>query len=340
MFHKLGLRNQIDVPIELFKGNTPKISIVEQANVVIDDYVGSETGSAIDFLKIESLRKATSEAIERRCSMLGVNSGGDPEKLVETWDLISKRKKMLKQKYTRLLYGSTDTTGTAIHTDASIATFSAVKELLEKNSLFLFWYGSVGKKIESRYYEQNNYYNDFKTSGYQVSVFLCDFFKPLLSVFVIAYKENDLFICGIGTDTDIEIAIKRAFEEAFLLGYMQYYGFLFDYAIDENNWSSPEKILHMEKLNSLSHANMCSYKGLNSSFDEVIDSLPPFVQELHLIFIAQFLNPHLKCMRVYSQNLINCLPLKNNIDLSKEINTRTINLDKKTLNCIPQCPMS
>jgi len=340
MFHKLGIRNQLDYPVELFINKSPKISIVEQANIVIDNYIGPETGSSVSFSKIESLVKAASEAVERRCSMLGASNDKNPEDYIETWELINSTKGSIKQKHTRLLHGSTDTTATAVHSNSQIAICNALKELFEKNSLFLFWYGFVGNKVPLNYFEKNEYYIFLKQSGFNTIVFINDFFKPLLTVIIIAYKENDQFICGLGTNTSFEKAIKHAFEEAFLIGYMHYYASLFGIKPDENGWSSPEKIKHVKNLQELEYAEIESYVSCDITVNSLLSNLPAFISELHLVYIEQSLNPSLKCVRVYSKDLINCLPLKNSIDLSSSINQNTIRLNKIILKELPECPMS
>lgn len=337
MFHKLGLRNQFDVPFQLFINESPKVSIIEQASIVVGNYTGPETGSSVSFNKNESLLKAASEAIERRCSMLGSNNNKNPEDYIETWELVNQTKGFIKQKHTRLLTGSTDTTATAVHTDPSIAICNALKELFEKNSLFLFWYGGWGYKVGREFFENNKYKILFEKSGFNVSVFINDFFNPLLTVIVILYKENDLFICGLGTDTSFDKAISHAFEEAFLIGYMQYYG---RFSIEENGWSSPEKINHLKRLEEIEYAKIYLYKNNDLTVDNMLSSIPKFITELHVIYIEQFLNPKLKCVRIYSKDLINSLPLKSTIDLSTSINQNTIQLNKKTLEELPECPMS
>ncbi|MGX9933453.1 YcaO-like family protein [Virgibacillus salarius] len=340
MFHKLGLQKTVDFPIDLFLNETPKLSIVTQASVVINNLVGPETGSSVNYNKMKSLRKAVAEAVERRCSMLGGKVSNNMDGYVETWDLIKNDKSFIEQKYTRLLNGMVDTTASAIHPNSSIAISNALKELFEKNSLFLFWYGLVGHKIKYVHYKNNNYFNFFEKSGFNVSVFINTYFNPLITIIVIAYKENDQFICGLGTNTILETAIKHAFEEAFLIGYMRYYALMLGFSFEENIWTDRDNISHIQKLDKLDYVNFTSNNDCELTVKNILSNKPKFITELHVIYIEQFLLPSWKCARVYSKDLLNCLPLKDNIDLSSSINQNTVLIDDVTLKDTPECPMS
>jgi len=340
MFHKLGLRNDFDLPSELFIKNLPKVLIVQQASVIRGNSIGPETGSAVGFNKNETMIKAASEAIERRSSMIGpLNISTVDDTKVETWNLVKKCKDILDVKYTRLYKNITDTTGTAIHIKSSYAIQNAIKELFEKNALFLFWYGKIGNRIEEKYYFKNKYYKFLSESGFQVSVFINNYFNPLNTLIVMVYKEEDLFLCGLGTNTNPFIALDHAFEEAYLIGYMQYYAILGGHQADKNLSWSKEKINHLKKLNTIDMLELNSIRYGEFNLNNFIQDLPNFVDELHLIFLEQFLNNKLKCVRVYSKDLINCLPLKKNIDLNVTINQNTIQLNKRDLENHPECPM-
>lgn len=339
MFHKLGIENTLDYMIDLYANNSPKISIVTQASFIRDNLVGPETGSSLSFNKLDSLIKASAEAVERRCSMLGAYANKNQD-IVETWDLINNKKGHIQQKFSRILDGVSDTTGTAVHTNSTTAILNAVKELFEKNSLFLFWYGSIGKMVKPHLYSENRIYSFFTESGFKTSVFINESFKPLYTVIIIAYKEGDQFICGLGTDSIALNAINHAFEEAFLIGYMQYYAILVGLPRDENNWSNEQNIKHVKKMESLEYAEISSFMQAPLTLNCLVSSLPDFITELHVIFIEQFIVPNLRCVRVFSKDLINSLPLKRNIDFSLSINKNTIQLNKVELEKLPECPMS
>lgn len=339
MFHKLGIDNQLDLVTDLFINSSPTVSVVTQTNFIIDESVGPETGSSASFNKLEALIKSVSESIERRSSMLGANVSKDYNSEVETWDMVKGRKGILKQRYTRLSNNKTDTTGAAIHVNSNLAIYNALRELIEKNSLFLFWYGFIGNRINADFYKENKYYTFFSQNGFETTVFINDFFKPFTTAIVISYKEEDQFICGLGSDVNIEKCIEHAFKEAFLIGYMQYYAILAGLGKDKNNWACVDKINHLQNLKKLDYAMMDLEGEYEFTLEDLVSKLPKFMTELHLIYIEQRLVPNLKCVRVYSKDLINCLPLKKNIDFTSSINQQTIKLNEKSLAKIPECPI-
>ena len=51
----------------------------------------------------------------------------------------------------------------------------------------------------------------------------------------------------------------------------------------------------------------------------LLTCLPDWVSELHLIYLPHFLHQKLTCVKVFSYDLYNCLPLKNNIKKNKAL---------------------
>ncbi|WEG13652.1 YcaO-like family protein [Pullulanibacillus sp. KACC 23026] len=341
MFHKFLNHNTYKFPIDIFR-NSPRFALVSQGNYLIDGRVGPDAGLTLGFDKMNTMIRAIGEATERRCTMLQLESDKIYEDMVETWDLVNSRKDYLERKYTRFLKGLVDTTGSAVHTNSNIAIYNALKELLEKNSLFLFWYGKQGKKIKKNLYYNNTYYRCFKNSGFEVSVFINDFFTPLKTVIVLSYKENDQYICGLGTDVNISTAIEHAFEEAFLIGGTRYYWMEFGNNFEENIWANKEYVEYTKYLDCVDYSEI--YENPEDVYERsiinLISGIPNFVKKIHLIYKEQHLVSNLKYARVYSKELFNCLPLKRNICIDVLINKETLNLETKSLSLIPDCPMS
>lgn len=338
MFHKLGIKNDIDLPMQLFKFTSPSAAVVQQASIIRDGRIGPENGSSAGYNKHEVLIRATSEAIERRSSMIGSFSK-KVDKKVKTWNVIKNKIDRLDREYTRMLEGKTDTTGSALHIKSSTAIENAVKELLEKNALFLFWYGKMGYRIEEKYYLDNEYFNILSSAGFKTKVFINNYFEPLHTLFVISHKDNDLFLCGLGSHTNPLIALKHAFEEAYLIGYMQYYALSIGIKPDENLWWTEEKERHIEKLAEIETVELNSIFYEDFNLNNIIQNLPKFIEDLHIIYLEQSLSKKLKGVRVYSKDLINCLPLKKNINISISLNQNTIQLSKEELLNYPECPM-
>src|SRR5699024_1653610 len=110
-----------------------------------------------------------------------------------------------------------DTTGVAVHINDQKALQKALEELLEKNVLFLFWYGKKGWKLTSNMHEQHSVYNRIVRDGYEMMAFLSREFYPLYTVITIVYKKEFIISTGISSSLHYEKALDSAFEEAYLL---------------------------------------------------------------------------------------------------------------------------
>lgn len=342
IYHKLGKKQSFKLSNEIFINKFPRFSFIQHGNYLMNGFVGPENGLTTGFDKNNVLLRAIAEVTERRCTMLGAFSTSDCDTYVDTWDIVNNKKSKIEKVFTRFKANEIDTSGSAIHTHSSKAICNALKELYEKNSLFLFWYGAKGKKIGSNYYKKNNYYQCFIRSEFSVSVFINKYFSPLVTIFVLVYKDKDLFICGVGSNTNVTEAIDHAFEEAFLIGATRYYWLLLGNKFDEDIWTETTKINRVRLFEkTFEYEDLTTIDcGTELTIENLLKGRPDFVSELHVIFIEQFLIPNLKYVRVFTKNLFNCLPLKKNIDLSNTINQETIKLNKNLLKQIPECPMS
>src|SRR5699024_1216735 len=108
-------------------------------------YESPNGASSISTSKKLAFIKSHYEYLERRLLMTGHSI---KNQYIETFNLITstfEKKSNDLSKFSREGSQIIDTTGTATHYNSAVAIYNALKELLEKNALFLFWYGGIGK---------------------------------------------------------------------------------------------------------------------------------------------------------------------------------------------------
>src|SRR5699024_3489939 len=133
---------------------------------------------------------------------------------IETFNLITstfEKKSNDLSKFSREGSQIIDTTGTATHYNSAVAIYNALKELLEKNALLLFWYGGIGKSLlVDESIKHNHYYKQLTGRHRQVKLFLSDVFYPLTVVCTIVFNKEDVYTCGIGAGINIKQAINHS----------------------------------------------------------------------------------------------------------------------------------
>lgn len=108
--------------------------------------IGPVDCGSIDQNKKRAILKAFSESVERRALVIGAK-GDIEEDWIQSFDLINKCISKIPKGYSKFNNRCSiisDTSGTATHFNSKAAMLNAIKELLEKNSTFLFWYGKQG----------------------------------------------------------------------------------------------------------------------------------------------------------------------------------------------------
>ncbi|GEB35565.1 MULTISPECIES: YcaO-like family protein [Brevibacillus] len=323
-----------------------------------DGGIGPVDCGAISQRKRKSVLKAFSESIERRALVIGAR-GDAIEGLAESFDIMNRKVAKIPRRFTQLCKEDSivcDTTGTAAHFNSKLAQSNAIKELLEKNSTFLFWYGRQGKKIDlSQHY--SIYVSLFQAEGYQVQAYVEETFKPLKVVFVFAKNANHItpftFMTGVGSSISLSNAIHKGLSEAYLLKNV-YDDYFYRYQLEGLEPSSytaivlkaqtdSECLKHLELFNKLD-----TYQEVDEDItlseaevetDLIVKNLPVWVKELHTTVLYQTVNKNLIIIKAYSPNLYNHVALKTYIDLDRDVNRYTVNLTQDTLNHIPTCPI-
>lgn len=338
MYHRLEKNNNFNMPLDIFKENSNHLLFFTHGNYLRNNRIGPHSGFATGTEKKSTLVRAIAEGIERRATMLGgqkINKNN-----VLAWDILNNKINELNYVNTTYKDNEIDTTGSAVHTSQNKAIYGAIKELYEKNSLFLFWYGKIGARININDYSENIYLKFFEKSGYKVSVFVNEFFFPLKTIIVIAYKANHTFFCGLGTSNLFKDAISHALEETFLIASFYFYKSTFRERSNNNYILDKLTEDYIHELNKIPYKEITDQNRDQLSLIELIRLAPDFIESINVIFIQQNLFSNLICIKVYIEGIFNCLPKKSNISTEISINKNTIRITEEKLSIIPDCPMS
>lgn len=313
-------------------------------------YMGPVNCGSISLNKKMSIIKGFSESVERRAISFGAKEIKTAHEFTYAYDILNGKISTIPKSVTkyRVTPPYIDTTGSASHINPTNSLFKAVTESIEKNAVFLLWYGRIGKRIESNIKSQ--YRNFIEKQGYKITFILIDYFSPLKVVVTIAYSNKvDLkYKFGIGSSLDIMHAIENSLSEACLLGaYYELKLFNLKYGIQDREiegieWNEDISVLeYLEELKKLPYSNFENEKKFSdfSNYNLFREIFPKWVQEFFIIVLPQHINKNLIVTKTYSEQLFNHIPQKSYLDLDKEINKQTINISQEDLNTIPDCPI-
>ncbi len=335
-----------NIPQSKFIEHSIYTSICRIGNTVKNGYIGPDTASAIDMNKQLSIKKAFSEMLERRALMFGnINNTS----YTDAFELITNKPAVINSNYATYNQEKdfyTDTTGSAAHYSSKYAIYSGLLELIEKNALFLFWYGKKGYRItneqlkEVKSLNNNTAFNHLNNTK-KLMVFKSDFFYPLHIVYTIVVDQNIIVSSGVGSSFCFEEALQHSFNEAYLLLWKNESLLLF-YRNDSDYKTyleSPQNILnYLNQFSITTEIDQAfSYKSQNKHIPDLLNTLPSWIEEIYVIPLTQYVSKHLKCIKIFSPYMYNHIPSKKNINLNNPMNIYTINLDNQQMNEIPDC---
>ena len=135
-----------------FQLNDSKLFYINGDRIKKENYYYPSDGTSISISKELSMRKSYSEYLERfLLSVGGYTHDGTYVSYGENTN-----------------YGYIDTTGTATGINSKQVIHKALKELIEKNELFYFWYTNIGERLRIEL-SNKQYVHNKRTS----SIFKC-----------------------------------------------------------------------------------------------------------------------------------------------------------------------
>jgi len=334
-----------NIPEQKFITDDTYTSFSRIGNFLKDGYIGPDSSTAIDFSKHRSVIKAYSEMIERRA----VSAGGIPfdEENVHAINMISSKSVAINKKYSTYSIAGEfpiDTTGASSHISSQKAVINSLREIIEKNALYLFWYGKDGRRIkmDKSLMTRNKLLVGLMNQNKEVLFFINDFFSPLKVVFCfIVFKD---FVCasGVGTSFSIEEAIFKSVQEAVLLQWKDESNELVTMSSQVFKKRYEDHSEYIEYL-SRGYGNVSideytdNLTTKNMTVSKLLNVLPSWILDLYMIPLKQMVTTKVKCVKIYSPYLYNHIPLKEYINVKNPMNVNTINLDEQSLLQIPNC---
>lgn len=279
--------------------------------------------TGIDENKITAIKKGFSESLDRRANLLYKSL---PIQNLKTYSLLEKRIEYISSKYAFYQVGKerVDSTGTAAHPIGKCALEKALFELLQKNSLFILWYGYREGKI-------------LKTSDKDYTYLVDDTFSPVLTVLCINFKK-DMFTIGLGTSTDIKESMIIAKNENILITNLK------NFKANNNNYfkyfKGVEQRCHLKnKIDLIEKIEVDDIRVKQHT--DVLNNLPTWLYDLRAYIIPQTISQkfNILTVKLYSSQLYLSVPRKIDLNLEKDINKFTLNLNKERLAKIPEMPM-
>ena len=306
--------------------NEAVLGYVNLCKVRTDVGYTASDATSIDKSKKIALKKCYSEYLERYS--LGIKVGSE-----ECTEVIEYTRKQIGNNYlSAFAYGDhatghNDTTGTAAGLYSDFIINKAICELVEKNEVFCFWYGSKGNVVEQTA-EVKKIINKL---GFISTDFFCFCLQEISNyptILVLGFLNQRLITTGVSCTNNILSSLQNAFQEAKIVEWQQFQN-------PESNFSSFSDDDHrtfwdkiVQKHNSLPKYNYESQMHSHIIFAE-------WVNNIQIRLIHEDRRVGVKVIKCISEELLSCLPIKKNIEysLNKEIVKRYY-LDKEV-----DCPI-
>jgi hypothetical protein len=315
------------------------LAYVRCGSVVRSGRIGPDNGSCLAQSRELALVRSYAEAIERRAAMIGAGGNGQTASSIDTFDLVSLSPSNLPRQHGALSDKPpfvSDTTGTCAHPTSSCAVGGALRELLEKNALFLMWYGLRAQRVEISDLSGRSIVPRLR--GVRHRAFVTHVFRPLYVVLWVMEDDGGRLTYGTGARCDIYGAIHHAVNEALLLG------------MPNRTWHSAasshsagvqrlrDQARHVDLLDKLETCHLASCPSHRDNIDVLRQAIPSFVRSVHVMWIPQTRDTGLKVARCFSPELYATVPVKAFLDLERAINIQTLALNGQSLASIADCP--
>ncbi|MCE5168301.1 YcaO-like family protein [Paenibacillus profundus] len=334
-----------NIPQKKFIVDNIYTSFSKVGNYLKSGFIGPDGSTSIDFNKRASMMKSFSEILERRALFAGgfIHS----ENRVYAFNLLKREMDLINVKYSSYLIEkdySIDTTGSAAHTNSKYAIYNAIKELIEKNALFHFWYGLCGMRviIKEMCTNEKKIIDILSRTGKDVIFYYNDFFHPLKVVFSFVIKDRNICSSGVGSAFSISEAMNKSLQEAYLLLWKDETLELVEsrksYFIKKYDDHS-DCLNHLYKIKSILTVNPNGCGKINHEYDLncLLELLPSWIKDIYLIPLNQNIRNGMKCVKVFSPYMYNHVPNKQHLNLNNPMNTNTLRINEQTLSSIPNC---
>ncbi len=268
------------------------------------------TQSAIDKNKSVAYLKAYNEYLER--VRIGFNGASDG--YVDFFNLLTSSVGKTKREYlgygANEAFGMMDTTGSASGLSSDRVIQKAKNELIEKNELLLLWYKKLGFSLEI----DDGVLKTIESIGFaskQIFLFACNSILDSPTFVVILFNdENTLTATGVSFGGTYHRSFIGALYEAKLLE-----------RINLESTYSPYAAIRPEEHNDV-YQYVCLLrdtlpKRTLANFVETEDAtLPHWLTSLNVALLNTKGFQRELTVRCFSSDLLNCIPLKDNIEHS------------------------
>lgn len=335
-----------NIPELIFNYEPLFLSVSRIGSIINGNRVSPNGAISLEYDKVLAMKKAFSEMIERRNLILGSTNGKSG--IESVWDLIQNKETEIPRELTSYSINKPyiiDTTGGAAHISSKLAIKNALVELLEKNALFLFWYGKQGYRIrKSKEIKELLIYKKLSLYGYEVKLYLNDFFSPVKVVFSIVYKDNEFVSCGIGTHFNLIKSVENSIKEAYLLAWQnEEHQFIIKQNSSLKNTNnfyviSPDtsQLDYIENLIDLPlYSEDDVQEEIPFEVKPILSILPKWIESIYVIYYKNYIFNKLKYVKVFSYDLFNHVPHSEFINLNLNMNKKTIDLKEAHLKFIP-----
>lgn len=312
-----------------FLSNEKFISHSSTSSVFINDEIAPTICDGVSKNKIIAVKKGFSESLDRRASLLLKSRNNN---FTKTFNIFTNQVEEIPTEYTHYRSSNPfiDTTGTAVHSDKKAVYTRAVFELLQKNSLFVFWYGKKGFLMEENINKDYIEYTIIENSFY-----------PVVTAINFKFYE-DYLSCGLGTDLNVSAAKEAAEDENTLINNLilksnNVYQNLDRHSYHEFSTYYDEYIYDYLK-DMIKNLETYTIDEKKYSFKDFLQDKPNWLNNIQTFMVPVTLNRKLVCVKTYSPQLYMSLPRKEFLDLRKDINKFTINIKELELEKIPNIP--
>lgn len=282
--------------------------------------------NAIDIKKNIGIIKLYEEANERKRLSYGLLKDNN----CIVFDYINKYWKEYPSRYFAYgfneKYGFADTTGTSSGYISKDVLMKSIEELIEKNEMAFFWYLKKGYYINPNTAIKSliNKHN-FKSD--EISIFECRTLSNMYAYFVLLFDNKRFIASGACASLNSDIALEGAIDEAKLLEWQNYC----------NIRSTIARLKDIEFQNIYNY--YLSLKKKSKYFSSHVSNKLKFsdrIESLDIAILNTMDNHKSITIKCASEELLSCIPRKNNIDQNNsELSKKIRGLDYKlTPDCI------